>query len=81
MASYKEIQFLQILNSYRLDRVYAIYTHVEERPFQGRVMTNEDGLQPPWSSLERSNREGPSFLGHHQFTIFDLNTTHVVWQL
>jgi len=39
VASYKEIQFFQILNSDCLDRVHAIYTHVEERPFQGRVMT------------------------------------------
>jgi hypothetical protein len=36
-GQFKEIQFLQILNSDCLDRVHAIYTDVEERPFRAAL--------------------------------------------
>jgi hypothetical protein len=36
----------------------AVYADVEERPFQGRVTNDDDGLQPWWSSLECNNVHG-----------------------
>jgi len=38
-----------------LESIAAVCATVEERPFQGRVSSVEDGLQPLWSDLGTGN--------------------------